>query len=358
MTKKKILFADDEPAVRARLQVLLAERYQIAQAENGCEAIEKLKEFKADIVLLDIDMPVMNGLETCKKIRQSPSLLSTKIIIVSGEITLKNRLMGYEAGADDYLTKPVDKDELIAKIEIMLRLKYTEEIDKILMDFVNLFYHESRTPLNGIIGFAKIISSQTDNEKTQEQAEMILKSGNNLINFSNKVTLLCNIKRGLPLNLETTPAKNLLVKTKSVVEQFDRVKTNIHDPGEQNLLYDWDLLQKAIDIIINNALRYTPADKNVLVTMAMINNFIVIEVIDHGPGLPPQLIDHIFEPFTMPEEDVYSQPCAHISLAFAFQIIELHDGDLKAANHPEGGAVFTIRLPLIEPTTNNSRKAP
>ncbi|HIJ78746.1 MAG: response regulator [Desulfobulbaceae bacterium] len=350
MKKKKILFADDEPAIRARLKLILANNYLVEQAENGQEAVEKLKKFKADIVLLDIDMPIMTGLEACKKIRESPSLKSTKIIMVSGEISLEDRLLGYKVGADDYLTKPFDENELLAKIQIMLRLKYTEEIDKILMDFVKLFSHESRTPLNGIMGFAKIISSQTDDEKTRQQAEMILHSANHLINFSDKVTMLCRIKKGQSLDLITDSTANLFKKIMSFVEKFDRVDCRLADYGEQFVAYDWPALEKAIEIITNNALRYTPADQKVVIKTATDDHFVVIDIMDYGPGIAPQLIDHLFEPFTMPDDDIYSQPCAHISLACANQIVELHEGEISATNRQDGGAVFSIRLPTASPT--------
>lgn len=138
-------------------------------------------------------MPVIDGLETCRKIRVDPKFRFTKIIFVSGRVDIGDRLAGYTAGGDDYITKPYDEEELLAKIKIMLRLEHEERISEMKSHFLALIAHETRTPLNGIIGFANLLS-RDGSEKCRQMSAMILESGKRLLDFTQKAALLCELK--------------------------------------------------------------------------------------------------------------------------------------------------------------------
>ena len=128
----KILIVDDEPIILFYIQDLLASvgDYIVETAESGEQALEVLPLFKPDPILLDIQLPAMNGYEVCRKIRADNQYRFTKIIMVSGHARVNERLMGYEAGADDYIGKPFDKEELLAKISVFTQLKNKEELDQ------------------------------------------------------------------------------------------------------------------------------------------------------------------------------------------------------------------------------------
>ena len=102
-------------------------------------------------------MPGIDGYETCLRICANPKLKHAKIIMVSAKAMVSERLQGYDACADDYLTKPFEEDELLAKVRVYLRLQSIEEIDQLKSDLLSLVSHETRTPLNGIIGPRKVI---------------------------------------------------------------------------------------------------------------------------------------------------------------------------------------------------------
>jgi DNA-binding response OmpR family regulator len=140
------------------IEEILSRNFNWAQASTTEQAVSLAASFKPDLVLIDLLVQDGSGYEICKTLRSNPKLKFTKIILVSTKALLKDRLSGYQAGADDYIARPFDPDELTAKAKVFIRLKSVEEVDRAKDDLINLFSHETRTPLNAIIGFAKLLA--------------------------------------------------------------------------------------------------------------------------------------------------------------------------------------------------------
>lgn len=127
-TQYKILAIDDDLANLNIITEILSDDYEIKTAESGESALAIIQDFVPDLILLDIMMPGIDGYEVCRKLRSDTKLSNTKILFLSAKELLEDRLYGYDVGGDDYITKPFDEEELIAKIKVFLRLKYEEEI--------------------------------------------------------------------------------------------------------------------------------------------------------------------------------------------------------------------------------------
>jgi DNA-binding response OmpR family regulator len=123
------LAVDDNPVNIEIIEALLDEDHNLITATTGEEALKIAPDFRPDLILLDIMMPGMNGYEVCRRLRANSNLMYTKIILVSAKIMTPERLEGYEAGADDYITKPFDEDEFLAKVRVYLRLSTLEEVE-------------------------------------------------------------------------------------------------------------------------------------------------------------------------------------------------------------------------------------
>jgi two-component system, sensor histidine kinase and response regulator len=144
--KPTILAVDDDLIILDMYEAILANEYNLHRTSSAEEALDFLKSRRrVDLILLDIMMPNVDGYETCRRIRENPLLSDVKVILVSAKIMLEDRLHGYEIGADDYVTKPFDASELLAKVKVFLRLKNVEEINEIKTNFINLLHHETRT---------------------------------------------------------------------------------------------------------------------------------------------------------------------------------------------------------------------
>ncbi len=120
----KILIVDDEPSSLDLTEALItAEGYRVIRAENGQQALQMLREERPDVVLMDVVMPELNGLETCRRIKTNPLSYATPVIIVTALNTPEEKIKAIKAGADDFITKPFDRVELSARLKSLLRLK-------------------------------------------------------------------------------------------------------------------------------------------------------------------------------------------------------------------------------------------
>ena len=128
--KSKILAVDDNSINLAIIEELLENQYNLITASTGIDALKVAQEFQPDLILLDVMLNGMNGYEVCQQIRENSSLSHTKIIIVSAKAMTSDRLESYQIGADDYLAKPFDGEELIAKIRTLLPPKPIEAISE------------------------------------------------------------------------------------------------------------------------------------------------------------------------------------------------------------------------------------
>lgn len=142
----KILTVDDDPNNITIVEELLDDNYDLKTATTGEQALEIAKDFQPDIILLDIMMPGMNGYEVCRQLREHCTSERTKIIMVSARAMVSERLEGYEVGADDYITKPFDGDEFVAKIRFYMGLKPAEEMDRIGCEIPMTVIDELRIP--------------------------------------------------------------------------------------------------------------------------------------------------------------------------------------------------------------------
>ena len=287
---KKILIVDDDPELRTLIQLALKKEYLITLAENGREAIEQVGTFGPDLILLDIDMPELDGLNTCRMIREDPAHRYIKIIFLSGRVTLQDRLDGYEAGGDDYICKPFDKGELLAKIRIMMRLKYEEQLSSVKSTFLSLIAHETRTPLNGILGFATLLSD-TGSTKQKEMAEMILASGNQLFDFIKKATFICELQGGMQPNLRPEYIDKIIssainhqdLTTKEISIKLD---VDYFQPVEVDNKLIWQLF----DYVLGNAVKSSPAKGEVLITVKpAAESGCIIDIADQGEGIPERM---------------------------------------------------------------------
>ncbi len=129
---ERILVVDDEAAFLRLLETILTRQgYEVFTAADGREALTEFARCEPDLVLLDVAMPYLNGMEVCRKLKQDPATRLTPVILVTGLAAKEDRVRGHEAGADDFLNKPVDRNELLARVRSLLNLKaYTDELER------------------------------------------------------------------------------------------------------------------------------------------------------------------------------------------------------------------------------------
>lgn len=348
--KNRILVIDDDPLNLLVLEGILGNKYELLTASSEQNILEVAETFRPDLIMLDLSMQSANGYELCKQLKANQNLKLTKIVLVSSKAMLKDRLIGYEAGADDYLSKPFDPEELLAKVGVFIRLKSVEEIDRVKDDLINIFSHETRTPLNAIIGFAKLLngsSSLAEDEK--EFVKLILESGISLLSLCNKTVLLSNLrKEKKDLSISYCDFAELLkAALKKLPEKLKdkniKLETDLHS---EIISADHKLIETAIFHLLDNAHKFSP-EKSIITLKSSIeeNGDFLFTVKDSGSGIAPGRLPSIFDEFGI--EDVGHHGRGHgLSLAIVKYIMEAHRGEVRVKNNqPPPGCSFTLVFP-------------
>jgi len=350
-SKAKVLVVDDDPRNIGVLEEIL-EDFTVASVRSGDEAIQKLASFAPDVILMDITMPDMDGYEACRRIRALKSSQFTKIIFVSGKAYLKDRLQGYAAGGDDYLIKPFDGDELLAKLNVFLRLKHVEEVLKIKSDFLDLINHETRTPLTGILTISEMLACEAANAGSEiaSLAGSIHACGQRLMTFLEKTILLCTLKGTTTLEPSPCPMDSILDSAVgSVAEAAAQRNVRIVKQTEPCVIQgDLVLLTRAVTNVLDNAVRFSPDGASVEVEGAFVSTdeACVLHIRDHGKGIKPDQHESIFSEFAIQDVAHHTEGLG-LSLAIARRVVELHGGTLRVESEEGKGATFRFTLPAV-----------
>jgi len=350
-TRFKVLIVDDDPLNLGILEEIIGDQYEMESASSGEAALALLPRFCPDMILLDIMMPGIDGYEVCRRIRKNARYKYTKIILISGKALVGERIKGYGAGADDYVTKPFVAEELEAKIRVFLRLKRTEELDQVKTELLMLFSHETRTPLNGIISMSEFLQSDPSlSERVRKHIRIITDSGYRLLDFVEKASTLCNLKYN---SKPSTQKESVVVHLKSVLTiaeynlenenkniRFDlKVKKNVA------LACDWNLIVKAFQFVIENAVKFSPDNGVITVELDADHSFCRVRITDQGEGIQPEWINKIFDEFAI-RDILHHNKGLGLSLAITRHIMELHGGEINVESVPGQGATFTFIFPL------------
>jgi len=353
--RNKILAVDDDAIDIMTIEKLLGEHYELRTATTGEEALEIAADFRPDIILLDNMMPGLDGGEVCRQIRADSGLRHTKIIMLSGKSMVSERIEAYEAGADDYITKPFNEDELLAKIRVYLRLKSVEEMDQFKTDVLTLLSHEARTPLNSLIAPAEMLMSEdeVDAEEKKLLIEMVHSAAGRLHRFFENVMLLSSLKSG-KCQFNSEPADLCEVVHEAVCDvatsAADRkIKIEEKFNAGRTVCLDRQQIKRVITSILDNAIRFSPSGARVNVYVTGDNESVCVSVTDRGQGIEPDYLPYVFEELSDPDIDHHSKGQG-LSLAIARQIVLQHNGSISVESIKGSATTFTVKLPVIVPS--------
>lgn len=364
MKKGKVLVVDDEPR-NVRILEQLLEDYSVRTACDGMQGLAAVEQEVPDVVLLDIMMPELDGYEVCKRIKQDKRFGFTKVMLVSGRAMIEERLHGYEVGADDYITKPFDLDEILAKLEVFMRLKTVEEIDAIRRTVLDILSNEVTKPLNGILDCsARIVRSisgegvscdtTVDFKDVLECASSISRRGSVLLQVVELVTLLCDLKGRRANSDESLLVKNLLAEdiishgialaNIRAQEKGVSLVTSVACSSDVSATASKELnvLQRAFNSVLNAFIEHSGQGQSVSVECAVEDDNSVFSL----KGLFVCNKDEfasILNPFILGN-------LSHISdLGFAMVKLatELHGGQFAMTSDAENGTLLKFTIPIV-----------
>ena len=354
MKQNRILIVDDNATNLAILEEILGDHYRLATATSGEEALRKALEFRPELILLDIMMPGTNGYEACRKMRANPALRHSKIIMVSAKAMVAERIEGYEAGADDYITKPFDEDELLAKVRIYLRLSYLEEVDKLKSEVLMLLGHETRTPLNNIIPVIEMLLDEgpMQPEEQKHWLRIVRKHAVRLHALLDKGIRLSAMKSDAYIFCFETADLCALVReaATAAIAGADAASIIIEQrlPESAPATFDVAQMRCAIGAVMENAVRFSPPNGVVQASLSQDSESVQLKITDHGPGIAPEFLPRVFEEFSA-TDPLHHTEGQGLSLALANQIMLAHNGAIAVESSKPGETTFSLTLPNARP---------
>ena len=386
----KILVVNDDPASLLGLIGLLSQwkdeiSYEIVAARSGEEALRQALHHDFAVILLDVNMPGMDGFETAEAIHLRAVSASTPIIFVTAYLADEmNRLKGYQKGAVDYLFTPIIPQILKAKLAVFVGLarknieliaintqleheiserRIAERQNKAKDEFLAMLGHELRNPISAISAAASLIClPNVPSEHIERAKDVIRRQSQQLSRIVDDLLDLSRVMSGKILlarqRVEFSKLINSCVETLKVAGRTKGFTLNV---SARAAWVDADptRLEQIISNLLDNALKYTPDGGRIDIEAGPEADQVVLRVKDSGVGIPAELLPHVFDVFVQGETSLdRSQGGLGIGLALVRQLALLHGGTVTADSDGSGsGSTFVIQLPQAvstEATTGES----
>lgn len=358
----RVLIVDDSLDNIFLIQSILQEEgYAIETAENGEEALSKIDEFLPDLILLDVMMPVMDGYEVTRRVRNNIDLPFIPILLITAYDQL-SVARGLDTGADDFIRKPVEYDELMARVRSLLRLKHSvaerDQIARQREDFVWRLTHDLRTPM---VAADRMLSLLTQgvmgdlSSDVQEAIEIMSRSNQNLLTMVNMLLEVYRYEAGRKA-LIFSPV-DLTILASEVVEELSPIAIHkglvlelVGVPvGPLLVKGDRMELYRVMTNLVGNAVKFTDRGR---VTLNLTTNpgallnrktpIIELAVQDTGAGIPVDEHTMLFESFVTGK---HKRSGSGLGLHLTRRIVEAHNGEIKVNSTLGVGSTFTVLLP-------------
>ncbi len=371
MENAKILAVDDDTRNLEIIKEIVEDQYHLRTAASGEEALELLHQEIPDIILLDIMMTGIDGYEVCRRVKAMDGIVTPKIILVSGKALVEERLRGYEVGADDYLTKPFNDDEFLAKIKVFLKLISTEKelreltgnlekqveirtkqlIESEKMAFLGMHVaetvHNLKNPLTIIKASAQRLSKDLPDNKLIEK---ITKGGEKLHTIITSILssrdseasmVDIDLNNLLRAEVEMLKEKPVYCKDTEIVWKLAEI------PRQRGVEIHFaqifsNLIGNAIDAL------HEVKQRQLTISTSLESKMVKISITDTGPGISAENLNKIFDPFftTKPISAGDDEPTGTgLGLPSCLRMIESYGGKLEVHTELGKGSTFTITLP-------------
>ncbi len=373
----RILVVDDVPDnVKLLSYDLEDDGYDVVTAYNGLQALNSIEKYKPDIILLDIMMPDLDGLEICRRLKKDPEYRNIPIILISAKGSDEDVVAGLDQGAMDYIVKPFNYPVVSARVRSAVRIKrYQDMINEMNVsldeartiaenmalsksDFLAKMSHEIRTPMNGILGSVSLLDHDELNSEQRELVNVIHSSGNALLDLINDILDYSKVEAG---KLELDPKDFNL--TKLVEETLNLVSEKAHTKGLQInchlmptissfLIGDSGRVRQILLNLLSNAIKFTEVGEVTLdiseqshAETDKVN--IIISVQDSGVGMSDEQREHLFsEYYQVKHLKDGSHEGTGLGLCITKQLGQLMNANIDVKSTPGVGSTFSVTIPF------------
>ncbi len=371
----KLLVIEDEPMVReSYIDMFSMLGYDVDTAENGKNGLAMTAQKNYDIVITDLNMPVMDGLETLKRIKKKNP--KVEVIVMTGFATIENAIVAMKEGAFDYITKPVGLDHVKIVLSRCVQHIRAQDENKALRDvneklrqvnelkdkFITITNHELRTPLAVIKGYFELIemSVESKDDGLDEYFTIISGTINEMIDLVERMHNLSSVDKSL--SQQSIRSFNLLDAIVSVGNEMKILFENrdiafavYSNKRDIRIKADKSNMHRALRELLQNALKFTDqgGDVSIRVKNTAHDKKVYISIEDTGIGIPADKIGYIFEPFYEVQDVMHHSSSQTefmgggigVGLSLVKEIIQAANGDVFVQSKPGIGSVFTIVMP-------------
>ncbi len=391
--KRTILIVDDQPANLGVLSDCFSDSgFEILVAEGGESAIEKAEYAHPDIILLDVLMPRVDGFEVCRRLKSEASTQDIPVIFMTALSETVDKVSGFQLGAVDYITKPIQHEELLARVTIHLTIRnltkrlqeqnlhlqqeirdrkqaeeqlreleahlrealaQEKELSELKSQIISTISHEYRTPLTTISSSTEMLERyrhRWDDDKQVKHFRRIQASIQHMTALVNDV-LFINKAEFEKLEFQPAPL-DLVTFFHEIVDELQSTLSDKHRLTFTSLgncrecNFDAKLLRQILSNLISNAIKYSPKGGTVSLQLTCEDKKVIFSCADEGIGIPPEDERKLFDSFSR-ASNVGMIGGTGLGLSIVKKCVELHSGEIAVESEVGVGTTFTVSLPII-----------
>lgn len=361
-SRPKILVIEDNADMRYFLSEKLSEHYDVLAAADGEEGIQIAKESLPDLILSDVMMPKKNGYEVCRELKNDPETASLPILLLTAKADLPSKLEGFQSRADDYLIKPFNADELLARVRTQIERRNSvksleeylkqahhrvKEANLLMMEMA----HEIKNPISYAKGNISLLSRSVKESQQSGEWERTFEEMQNSIQIIeaglNRVSIIVkNVKEFVSPNLNARADLSLREMIESTLRmlsyQIDG-KITLHRNYETAATIKGvpEQLHQVFTNLIKNAIEAMNGVGQLWIQISQEGKETIVSIRDDGPGIPGDHLPHLFEPFYTTKRE---KGGTGLGLAICKKIIEAHHGRIEVRSQEQAGTEFLIFL--------------
>jgi two-component system sensor histidine kinase/response regulator len=378
MKEPVILAVDDNPTnLDVLFDIFDNTNFVVSFVTDGESCLELANSDSPDLILLDVMMPGMDGFEVCRRLKAHEKTQHIPIIFMTALTDTVSKVKGFELGAVDYITKPIQPEEVLARVrthftiqqlqrdlrtkneklrtsneELQASLEREKELNKLKSRFISVASHEFRSPLTLIGITANMLKRYNDrisDEKRIEHLKGIESSVQEMIDLLNNILVLSKAEaENFQFSPEPIDVENFC---QCLVEKFTLMSAETHlitflGTGEHiQIAADPKLLEPILSNLLSNAIKFSPVGGAIMVGLARDNENVIFRVTDKGIGISEADQQHLFDAFHR-GENIGTTQGAGLGLSIVKQFVDLHSGTISVESEVNKGTTFTIILPI------------
>lgn len=357
----QVLVVDDDTLVLKHIRRILQQgNLKYDGVTSAKEALLFLEHHEPDLILSDIQMPEMDGIEFCKRLREDPRYRDLPVVFLTGMSDMKTFKAAYAVGGNDYVVKPLRQVEVISRIthqieeyrrirEAKTRIQNLNKQNEAKTKFLGVASHDLRNPLVSIRGISQYLESQKFGELNENQLELVqtmTRTSEMMLNLVEDLLDVSMFETGqIKIHPENTNLVDLIdtavtLHSASAERKGMTIEKTVN-ASETTLDVDRKLITRVLDNLITNAIKFSPTGSKIELCLDSKSNDLNLIVQDNGPGIPEDQFNKLFKEFSRTtNQPTGGESSSGIGLYVCRKVMVSHGGDIRAENRREGGARF------------------